>query len=76
MRLRKECWGVTNGDLRSDHFLVRESEDWGLGPSKTGDSCKCWRLLADSEPGVKCGLKLQDRDTSLVFLCSGEAGVR
>mgnify|MGYP002803915446 CR=1 FL=1 len=67
MRLRKECWGVTSGDLRSDHFLAR---------SKTGDPCKCLRLLADSEAGVKCGLKLQDGETSLVFLCSGEEGVK
>jgi hypothetical protein len=69
MRLRKECWDVLNGDLRSDHFLARESEDRGLESSKTGDSCKCFRLSADSDIGVKCGFKLQGEETNFVFLC-------
>jgi hypothetical protein len=76
MRLRRECWGVTVGDMRSDHFLARESEAWVLVPSKTGDSCKCLRLSAESEPGVKCGVKLQDEETNLVVLCLEGEGVR
>ena len=64
--MRKEDWDAVKGDLRSDHFLVRVSVDFGLVPSKTGDSCKCFRLSADNDLGVKCGRKLQGDEISFL----------